>query len=83
MKRELFKCNYCEIQKFNSETQEFINLPFHISNIDNLLILKKRPKHNTNVARNNNLIDDLIVECKHCNGRFTKEQYNHHKNHYG
>ena len=83
MKRELFKCNYCEIQKFNSETQEFINLPFSCGTLAEWKQHLKRPKHNTNVARNNNLIDDLIVECKHCNGRFTKEQYNHHKNHYG
>jgi hypothetical protein len=81
MKRKLFKCNYCYIEKFNSETQEFINMPFSCGTLAEWKQHLKRPKHNTNVARNENLKDDLVVECKHCCGVYTKEQYKDHKQH--
>jgi len=80
MKRELFRCDYCEIQKFNSETQEYIDLPFKCGTKAQWLQHIARPKHCLNVARNKNLEDDLVVECKHCSGLFTKKQYEKHKN---
>ena len=79
MKRELFRCDYCQIQKFNSETQEYINLPFVCDTLAQWKQHITRPKHCMNIARNNNLVDDLVVECKHCNGKFTHEQYKEHK----
>jgi len=80
MKRELFRCDYCEIERFNSETQEYVKLPFACGTLAEWKQHITRPKHCMNVARNDNLIDDLVIECKHCNGRFTKEQYEKHKN---
>ena len=79
MKRELFSCDYCNIDKFNSETQEYENVPFTCETLAHWKQHIKRPKHCLNVARNKNLEDDLVIECKHCNGIFTKEQYKHHK----
>ena len=81
MKRELFRCDYCQIQKFNSENQEYINLPFICDTLAQWKQHITRPKHCMNIARNNNLVDDLVVECKHCNGKFTHEQYKQHKSH--
>lgn len=80
MKRDLFKCDYCQIEKFNSETQEFENIPFSCYTTQQWKKHISRPKHCMNVARNKNLEDDLVVECKHCNGIFTKAQYEQHKN---
>jgi len=80
MKRELFRCDYCEISKFDSETQTYIDLHFSCGTKAEWLQHISRPKHCLNVARNENLEDDLIVECKHCNGIFTKKQYEKHKN---
>jgi hypothetical protein len=79
MKRELFRCDYCQIQKFDSETQEFENIPFICETLAHWKQHIKRPKHCLNIARNNNLVDDLVLECKHCNGIYTKEQYKQHK----
>jgi len=79
MKRELFRCDYCEIEKFNSETQQYESVPFVCETLAHWKQHTKRPKHCLNVARNNNLEDDLVVECKHCGGIFTKDQYKHHK----
>jgi len=81
MKRELFRCDYCEIEKFDSETQTFINIPFICSTLAHWKQHIKRPKHCLSVERNNNLEDDLIKQCKHCDGVFTLEQYQRHKNH--
>ena len=81
MKRELFRCDYCQIQKFDSETQNYINVPFICDTSAQWKQHITRPKHCMNVARNDNLVDDLVIECKHCNGRFTKEQYKEHKAH--
>ena len=80
MKRELFNCDYCTIEKFNSETQEFINLPFSCATLAHWKQHITRPKHNINIARNNNLEANLVVECKSCNGIFTNSQYIQHKN---
>lgn len=80
MKRELFRCDYCQISKFDSETQEYVDLPFSCGTKHEWLQHISRPKHCMNVARNENLEDDLVVECKHCNGIFTKNQYEIHKN---
>lgn len=81
MKRKIFRCDYCEIQKFNSETQEFIYIPFSCDTSAQWKQHIARPKHCINVERNQNLEDDLIVECKHCGGVYTKEQYKQHKEH--
>lgn len=81
MKRELFRCDYCEIEKFDSETQTFINIPFICSTLAHWKQHIKRPKHCLSVERNNNLEDDLVKQCKHCDGVFTLEQYQRHKNH--
>jgi len=81
MKRELFRCDYCEIEKFNSETQTFINIPFICDTKQQWVKHIKRPKHCLSVERNNNLEDDLVKQCKHCDGVFTLEQYQRHKNH--
>ena len=81
MKRELFRCDYCQIQKFNSENQEYINLPFVCDTLAQWKQHITRPKHNINVARNNNLEDDLVIKCKHCDGVYTNEQYKDHKSH--
>jgi len=80
MKRELFRCDYCDIQKFDSETQTFIKLPFICGTSAQWKQHIQRPKHCLNIVRNKNLVDDLVVECKHCNGIYTKEQYQIHKN---
>jgi len=79
MKRELFRCNYCEVQRFDSETQTYIDLPFSCGTLAEWKQHISRPKHCVNVARNKTLEDDLVVECKHCNGIFTKAQYQQHK----
>lgn len=81
MKRQLFRCDYCEIEKFDSETQIFINIPFICSTLAHWKQHIKRPKHCVAVERNNNLEDDLVKQCKHCDGVFTLEQYQRHKNH--
>ena len=81
MKRELFSCDYCDIEKFNSETQQYENVPFVCETLAHWKQHTKRIKHCLNVERNNNLEDDLIVECKHCNGIFTQDQYKQHKQH--
>ena len=80
MKRDLFRCDYCEIQRFDSETQQYINLPFACGTLAEWKQHIKRPKHCLNIARNKNLEDNLVVECKLCKGIFTKEQYEKHKN---
>jgi|11_taG_2_1085331.scaffolds.fasta_scaffold22459_3 hypothetical protein len=80
MKRELFRCDYCEISKFDSETQEYVDLPFSCGTKHEWLQHISRPKHCLNVARNENLEDDLVIKCKHCDGIFTKKQYQKHKN---
>ena len=79
MKRELFSCDYCDIEKFNSETQQFENVPFVCETLAHWKQHTKRIKHCLNVERNNNLEDDLVVECKHCNGIYTNDQYRRHK----
>jgi len=81
MKRELFRCDYCQIQKFNSENQEYINLPFVCDTLAQWKQHITRPKHCMNIARNNNLEDDLVIKCKHCDGVYTNEQYKDHKSH--
>ena len=79
MKRELFRCHYCNIEKFNSETQEYINVPFQCSTLAHWKQHLSRPKHYINIEKNKSLIDDLVVECKLCKGIFTKSQYEKHK----
>jgi len=79
MKRELFRCDYCDIEKFNSETQQYENVPFVCETLAHWKQHIKRIKHCMNVERNKNLEDDLVVECKHCNGIFTQAQYKQHK----
>jgi len=81
MKRKLFRCDYCEIEKFDSETQTFINIPFICDTKQQWIKHIKRPKHCLAVARNNNLEDDLVKQCRHCDSVFTLEQYQRHKNH--
>ncbi len=81
MKRELFRCDYCDIEKFNSETQQYEQVPFVCETLAHWKQHTKRVKHCINVERNKNLEDDLIVECKHCNGIFTQAQYKKHKEH--
>jgi len=81
MKRELFRCDYCEIEKFDSETQTFINIPFSCNTKQQWVKHIKRPKHCLAVARNNILEDDLVKRCNYCDGLFTLEQYQKHKNH--
>lgn len=81
MKRELFRCDYCENEKFNSETQTFINIPFICSTLAHWKQHIKRPKHCLAIERNNNLEDYLVKQCNHCDGIFTLEQYQRHKNH--
>ena len=80
MKRELFSCDYCDIEKFNSENQQYENVHFVCETLAHWKQHIKRPKHCLSVVRNKNLEDDLVVECKHCNGIYTKEQYQIHKN---
>ena len=80
MKRELFSCNYCDVEKFNSENQEYENIPFYCETLAHWKQHISRVKHVLNIERNKNLEDDLIVECKHCDGIFTKVQYKKHKN---
>tara|TARA_R110000851_G_scaffold160708_3_gene304011 strand:- start:143 stop:1009 length:867 start_codon:yes stop_codon:yes gene_type:complete len=79
MKRELFSCDYCDIEKFNSENQQYENVPFVCETLAHWKQHIKRPKHCLSVVRNKNLEDDLVVECKHCNGIYTKDQYRRHK----
>ena len=81
MKIELFRCDYCEIEKFDSETQRFINIPFTCGTLGHWKQHIKRAKHCMAIARNNNLDDNLVKQCKHCDGVFTLEQYQRHKNH--
>jgi len=81
MKRQLFRCDYCEIEKFDSETQTFINIPFICGTLAHWKQHIKRPKHFLSIERNNNLEDDLVKQCNECNGIFTLEQYQRHKNH--
>ena len=79
MKRKLFSCNYCDIEKFNSESQEYENIPFYCETLAHWKQHIMRVKHVLNVERNKNLEDDLVVECKLCNGIFTNPQYKKHK----
>ena len=79
MKRELFSCDYCDIEKFNSENQQYENVPFVCETLAHWKQHIKRPKHCLSVVRNKNLEDDLVVECKHCNNIYTKAQYQKHK----
>ena len=79
MKRELFSCDYCGIEKFNSENQEFENIPFSCYTNQQWKQHISRVKHCINIERNKNLEDDLVVECKLCNGIFTNPQYKKHK----
>ena len=79
MKRKIFSCNYCDIEKFNSESQEYENIPFYCETLAHWKQHSMRVKHVLNVERNKNLEDDLVVECKHCDGVYTKEQYKKHK----
>tara|TARA_B110000037_G_C17100618_1_gene497808 strand:+ start:487 stop:1329 length:843 start_codon:yes stop_codon:yes gene_type:complete len=79
MKRKLFSCNYCDIEKFNSESQEYENIPFYCETLAHWKQHISRVKHCINIERNKNLEDDLVVECKHCDGVYTKEQYKKHK----
>ena len=79
MKRKLFSCNYCDIEKFNSESQEYENIPFYCETLAHWKQHISRVKHCINIERNKNLEDDLVVECKLCNGIFTNPQYKKHK----
>ena len=79
MKRELFSCDYCDIEKFNSENQQYENVPFVCETLAHWKQHIKRPKHCLSVVRNKNLEDDLVIECNHCNGIYTKDQYRRHK----
>ena len=79
MKRNLFRCDYCNIEKFDSETQEYINVPFQCTTLNHWKQHLSRPKHYINIEKNKSLIDDLVVECKLCKGIFTKSQYEKHK----
>ena len=79
MKRELFRCDYCNIEKFNSETQEYINVAFQCSTLAHWKQHLSRPKHFINITKNKSLKEDLVVECKLCKGVFTKSQYEKHK----
>lgn len=77
MKRNLFFCDHCNIEKFDSETQDFVKIAFECNTLAHWKQHIRRPKHNKCVAKNYNF--DNMIECKHCDGLFNKEQYALHK----
>ena len=75
----LFFCDNCNIEKFNSETQEYEFVAFECQTKHNYIRHMTTKKHLYNVIHSSNLDDDHVVECKHCTTIFTNIQYKQHK----
>jgi len=77
MKRNIYFCDYCNVEKFDSESQEFIKLSFQCNQTQQWKRHINTAKHKVCVAKNKNF--DNMIECKHCDSLFNKEQYAIHK----
>ena len=62
----LFFCDYCNIDKFNSETQEYERVAFECKTKQHYLNHINNKKHIINTLKNNHLEDEQVVDCKHC-----------------
>ena len=78
MKANTFFCDRCQNDKFDSETQTYIPKPFSCYSKAHYLQHINTKKHILNCSYVNALEDDLVVTCKYCNTKFTKEQYKKH-----
>tara|TARA_R110000851_G_scaffold331732_1_gene506374 strand:- start:13 stop:870 length:858 start_codon:yes stop_codon:yes gene_type:complete len=72
-------CDFCKIDKFNSETQEYQSIPFECYGSAKYIAHINTKKHILNTVISKNLTDDLVVKCKHCSVIYTKEQYKLHQ----
>lgn len=79
MKGNLFFCEYCEIEKYDSEIQMLVDVPFECATLAHWKQHLKTKKHSLNKAISDNLTDECKVECKHCSQSFSKKQYEKHK----
>tara|TARA_R110002126_G_scaffold287874_1_gene440940 strand:- start:304 stop:1167 length:864 start_codon:yes stop_codon:yes gene_type:complete len=78
MKQNNYFCDHCTIEKFDSETQTYINQSFCCDTTAHWRQHIDTKKHILNTIICKNLEEDLIVECKHCKVVYTKEQYKQH-----
>ena len=75
----VFSCDYCSIEKFNSEIQGYEKVSFSCRTLHHWKQHIARQKHCINIAKNLNLEEDLVEQCVHCDGMYTKDQYDKHK----
>ena len=78
MKQNNYFCDHCKIEKFDSESQTYINQSFSCETNSHHRQHVNTKKHILNTLICKNLADELIVKCKHCNVVYTKEQYKEH-----
>lgn len=78
MKQNNYFCDHCKIEKFDSESQTYINQSFSCETNSHHRQHVNTKKHVLNTLICKNLADELIVKCKHCNVVYTKEQYKEH-----
>tara|TARA_R110000803_G_scaffold93103_1_gene160593 strand:- start:719 stop:1549 length:831 start_codon:yes stop_codon:yes gene_type:complete len=75
----LFFCDYCNIEKFNSETQEYERVAFECKTKHNYIRHINNKKHIINTLKNNHLEDEEVTTCKHCTNLYAKDQYKLHQ----
>ena len=79
MKQTLFFCDCCLIEKYDSETQCFIDVPVGCLTLAHWKQHIKTKKHSLNKAISQNLTEECRVDCKHCGESFSKKQYDIHE----
>lgn len=79
MKQTLFFCDSCQIEKYDSEIQMLVDVPFECATLAHWKQHIKTNKHSLNKAISQNLTEECRVECKHCNQSFSKKQYAMHE----
>ena len=78
MKQNLFFCDCCEIEKYDSEIQMLVDVPFQSTTLAHFKQHLKTKKHSLNKAISDNLTDECRVDCMKCNQSFSKKQYEAH-----
>ena len=79
MTHNLFFCDCCLIEKYDSETLSFVDVPIACLTLAHWKQHIKTKKHSLNKAISQNLMEECRVDCKHCGESFSKKQYTMHE----
>ena len=79
MKHNLFFCDCCLIEKYDSETLSFVDVPIACLTLAHWKQHIKTKKHSLNKAISQNLMEECRVDCKYCGESFSKKQYAMHE----